>query len=62
MLQYLHLENSCRSTFISKYFGDDESADCGVCDNCIAQKSLHISEEEFGKITTHILQNIPQWY
>jgi ATP-dependent DNA helicase RecQ len=59
MLQYLHLENSCRSTFISRYFGDDESDNCAVCDNCIAQKSLHISKEEFDKITTHILQQIP---
>ncbi len=59
MLQYLHLENSCRSNFIGKYFGDDESTACGMCDNCIAQKSLHISEEEFGRIINHILQNIP---
>ena len=59
MLQYLHLENSCRSNFIGNYFGDDENTACGMCDNCIAQRSLHISEEEFGRITTHILQNIP---
>lgn len=59
MLQYLHLENSCRSNFIGSYFGDDENAACGLCDNCIAQKSMHISEEEFGRITMHILQNIP---
>ncbi|TKK68836.1 RecQ family ATP-dependent DNA helicase [Ilyomonas limi] len=59
MLQYLHLENTCRSTFISKYFGDNESTHCAVCDNCIAQRSLHISKEEFDKITTHILHLIP---
>jgi len=59
MLQYLHLENHCRSTFIGKYFGDDESNNCSMCDNCITQRNLHISEEEFNKITTHILQHIP---
>ena len=59
MLAYLQLEPGCRSQFIAFYFGDDEAGVCGVCDNCLQQKSLHISEEEFAFITRHILQQIP---
>lgn len=59
MLHYLHLTGSCRSTFIGHYFGDDESADCGICDNCIEQKSLHLSEAEFYDISQNILRLIP---
>ena len=59
MLQYLHLDNSCRSSFISRYFGDDESTNCSVCDNCLTQKNMHISAEEFDNIISHILEHIP---
>ena len=59
MLQYLHLTPNCRSSFIGSYFGDKEGDNCSMCDNCIAQKSQYISEEEFRTITAHILQHIP---
>ena len=59
MLDYLNLADGCRSIFIGRYFGDDESKSCTICDNCIAQKSLHISKEEFGLISGHILKHIP---
>ena len=60
MLDYLSLHPHCRSRFTAQYFGDQEATDCGVCDNCLQQKSLHISEEEFITITAHILKQIPQ--
>jgi ATP-dependent DNA helicase RecQ len=31
--------SSCRQQFILKYFGDDDSRPCGVCDNCLRKKS-----------------------
>ncbi len=60
ILGYLDLEHQCRSLFIASYFGDDTATECGVCDNCLQQKSLHISQEEFDHIVDHILQHIPQ--
>jgi ATP-dependent DNA helicase RecQ len=60
MLDYISLENQCRSRFIAVYFGDETAGDCGVCDNCLQQKSLHISEEEFNNIISHILDQIPE--
>ena len=60
MLDYITLQPHCRSRFTAQYFGDAEAENCGVCDNCLQQKSLHISEEEFSSITNHILQQIPQ--
>ena len=59
MLAYLALEPGCRSQFIALYFGDEKAGICGVCDNCLQQKSLNISEEEFTFIIHHILQQIP---
>jgi ATP-dependent DNA helicase RecQ len=37
MLRYLK-ESQCRSRFLAHYFGDKEAADCGICDNCLANK------------------------
>ncbi len=59
ILGYAELEHECRSRFIDLYFGDETAKDCGVCDNCLQQKSLHISEEEFDTIISHILDKIP---
>ncbi len=60
LLDYVMLEHHCRSGFIASYFGDDKVNGCGVCDNCLHQKSLHISDEEFAGITRHILKHIPE--
>lgn len=30
--------NSCRSSYIGRYFGDASIKDCGICDTCLAQK------------------------
>ncbi len=60
MLDYITLEHQCRSRFMAFYFDDDKAGNCGVCDNCLHQKSLHISEEEFAGITHHLLKQIPE--
>ncbi len=41
----------CRSQAIAKYFNDNEVKACGICDNCINQKSLEINTLEFEKIS-----------
>ena len=58
MIDYTLLEHQCRSCFMAFYFGDKEAQDCGVCDNCLQQKSLHITNEEFADIQQHLLKLI----
>lgn len=55
---YLQLTHLCRSRYIANYFGDVQSENCGVCDNCLGQKSLHISKEEFENIVQHFYSHI----
>lgn len=50
MIRYCNLDNECRSKYLSRYFGDDELKDCGVCDQCLAKKRKTLSEEEFAEI------------
>ena len=60
MMQYLHLKHKCRSWFISSYFGDEKIKPCGICDNCLHEKNIHLSTEEFNAIAQQIFSNIPQ--
>jgi ATP-dependent DNA helicase RecQ len=46
----------CRSQAIAAYFGSPPVKACGVCDNCINQKALFISQEEFDSIATRITE------
>ncbi len=57
MIEYVHTPG-CRSQFISLYFGDEKATGCGVCDNCLKQKSLALSAEEFDKISSIILEHL----
>lgn len=51
MLRYLHLDKACRSRYIATYFGQEQTSDCGVCDNCIARKAAgKLSSENFAVI------------
>ena len=34
MLSYVSQEEECRSRYLLRYFGQEESADCGRCDIC----------------------------
>jgi ATP-dependent DNA helicase RecQ len=47
---------SCRSHFIASYFGDSNTKNCGVCDNCLARKRKSVSPEEFTAIQNELLQ------
>lgn len=44
----------CRSRMIGHYFGDDKIKKCGICDNCLQQKALVLSKEEFIHISSRI--------
>jgi ATP-dependent DNA helicase RecQ len=51
MVQYAHETVFCRSRILGGYFGDKDLKNCGVCDNCLSQKALVISKEDFNKIS-----------
>ena len=58
MEKFITLERTCRSQYVGNYFGDLEMKKCGVCDNCLQQKNIHLSAEEFVRISERILQTI----
>jgi ATP-dependent DNA helicase RecQ len=58
LLAYVKNTEGCRSQYIAAYFGDEDAKRCGVCDNCLRQKNLHLSVEEFEKIHLLIIKAI----
>lgn len=38
MIEYASNDNTCRSRMLLHYFGEDNSHNCGQCDNCISNK------------------------
>ncbi|MGG9961738.1 RecQ family ATP-dependent DNA helicase [Ferruginibacter sp. SUN106] len=58
MLYYVNSTTSCRSKLIAAYFNAATTKSCGICDNCINEKALTISKEEFEQIATSVLQLI----
>lgn len=58
MLNFIEKKNGCRSQAIGNYFNDFTIKPCGICDNCLNQKNLIISTEEFDNITTDLLKVI----
>ena len=55
MIGYIQKERSCRSQHIAGYFSPVKISACGICDNCINEKVLSISTEEFNVITSQII-------
>ena len=58
ILDYIKNISNCRSTILAAYFNAATAKLCGICDNCINQKELIISKEEFESITAGVLQLI----
>ncbi len=54
MIRYTQNTSRCRSEMIAVYFNDKSTHRCGICDNCIRDKSISISESEFERISTEI--------
>ena len=54
IVQYITNTTLCRSKIIAKYFNDLNLKACGICDNCIHQKSVAVSREEFEVIANYI--------
>jgi len=58
IIRFVKEEVECRSKLIGFYFGDDKIRSCGICDNCLRQKSVSLSKEEFEAINHRILNTI----
>jgi ATP-dependent DNA helicase RecQ len=60
MIGYVNERVDCRSRIIASYFGDDNIKNCGTCDNCLNQKAVHVSREEFEIINDKIVRSVKQ--
>jgi ATP-dependent DNA helicase RecQ len=60
MLKYLQTNSTCRSKYISNYFGDTAAKDCGICDNCLNKKSNELTQNDFKTIEQSIYAAIPE--
>ncbi|MEO6220552.1 MAG: RecQ family zinc-binding domain-containing protein, partial [Ginsengibacter sp.] len=54
LLQYIKQAHNCRSKMIADYFDDKNVKQCGICDNCLRDKKIIISNEEFEQISNGI--------
>jgi ATP-dependent DNA helicase RecQ len=55
MIGYIKKTKGCRSQHIAGYFTDVKINACGICDNCINEKVIYISTEEFKTISNQII-------
>ena len=60
IVEYTENTLHCRSQVIARYFNDVHVKACGICDNCINQKSVSLSKEEFEEITRYIIHTVNQ--
>ncbi len=56
MISYVTKSVGCRSQQIAAYFNDVKINACGICDNCINEKVIYISTEEFNSIMNEIIK------
>lgn len=54
IIYYIRETIHCRSMIIGNYFGDHQLGKCGICDNCLRQKVITVSKEEFENIAGSI--------
>ena len=60
MINFIRNHNTCRSKIIAAYFNDTTVRRCGVCDNCLREKKLTISKQEFENIRNRIKSTISE--
>lgn len=59
MIKYLKENLVCRSQIISNYFDVGLLNKCGICDNCLGKKNIHLTDEEFKYIENNIFNLLP---
>ncbi|MEP7236923.1 MAG: ATP-dependent DNA helicase RecQ [Ferruginibacter sp.] len=56
MIGYIKKTTGCRSQHIAGYFTNIKIPPCSICDNCINEKIIYISTEEFKHIADQIME------
>jgi ATP-dependent DNA helicase RecQ len=54
MVHFTTNSNLCRSKIIAFYFNDYSVSECGICDNCLTNKKIKLTSEEFNAISGQI--------
>lgn len=52
MIYYAESDDTCRSVVLQNYFGDDQAAECGVCDLCLEKRRLAKASQGSATATT----------
>ncbi|MDL2244077.1 RecQ family ATP-dependent DNA helicase [Parabacteroides sp. OttesenSCG-928-J18] len=58
VLEYIDNDTVCRSRMLLRYFGEKESADCGICDVCRAKHATGLTNQEFNAIRTALEETL----
>ncbi|MEP7163577.1 MAG: ATP-dependent DNA helicase RecQ [Ferruginibacter sp.] len=58
MVGYIADKKTCRSVLTGNYFNDKNILPCGICDNCINNKNISLTREEFKTISDNILASL----
>ncbi|MBU3743588.1 MAG: RecQ family ATP-dependent DNA helicase [Sediminibacterium sp.] len=56
MVGYIENKTQCRSRFLLSYFGESQSADCGICDVCESKQKQALTPKRFAELTNKVLQ------
>jgi ATP-dependent DNA helicase RecQ len=54
IINFIRNQNTCRSKLIATYFNDKSVKRCGICDNCLKEKDIKITTDEFKNIRNGI--------
>ncbi|MBN8672641.1 MAG: RecQ family ATP-dependent DNA helicase [Chitinophagales bacterium] len=60
IVRYVKEITECRSRIIGIYFGDELIKTCGICDNCLRQKAVSLTKEEFDRLH-HLVINLVKY-
>ncbi|MBL7708261.1 MAG: RecQ family zinc-binding domain-containing protein, partial [Chitinophagaceae bacterium] len=60
IVRYVKETTECRSRIIGVYFGDEYIKTCGICDNCLRQKAISLTKEEFDQLH-HLVINLVKY-
>jgi ATP-dependent DNA helicase RecQ len=60
MLAYCVNTEDCRSRLLLRYFGENDTHRCGICDVCEQEDSAGITEQEYLQIRERIVRQLQQ--
>ena len=60
LLAYVHPASTCRQVQLNNYFGEKDTPECGICDQCLKKNKKRLSIDEFELIHRQILDRLTQ--